>query len=106
MKRNILIIGNSYSVDTMSYLYDIFKAEGDDTQLTLGNLYSSGQGITGHWNFAQANKNYIYYKNTTGKWQTMTDCTIQAAIQDEPWDFIVLQQSGDAHRQYTFLAFA
>ena len=92
----ILTIGNSYSIDVMAYLTDIFKAEGEDTQLTLGNLYVSGQGIQGHWIFARDDKNYIYYKNTTGKWQTMTDCTIKTALQDEQWDYIVMQQSGDA----------
>lgn len=89
----VLTIGNSYSIDSMSYLSAIFKAEGDDTQLTLGNLYVSGQSIKGHWEYAQSDKTYIYYKDTTGKWDTMTDSTIRDALKDEDWDIIVMQQN-------------
>ena len=89
----VLTIGNSYSIDSMSYLSAIFKAEGDDTQLTLGNLYVSGQSIAGHWEYAQNDKTYIYYKDTTGRWETVGDYTIRAALQDEDWDIIVMQES-------------
>ncbi|MBR2934355.1 MAG: DUF4886 domain-containing protein [Oscillospiraceae bacterium] len=95
----ILTIGNSYSIDVMAYLADIFKAEGDDTQLTLGNLYASGQAISGHWTYAKENRTYIYYKNTTGTWETMADCTIGAAVAEEDWDYIVFQQSGNGAGQ-------
>jgi len=91
----ILTIGNSYSIDVMAYLADIFKAEGDDTQLTLGNLYVSGQGLSGHWSYAKDGKTYIYYKNTTGNWQNIGDYTIDAAVAEENWDYIVMQQAGN-----------
>ena len=90
----VLAIGNSWSNDATSYLADIFKAEGSDIQLTVGRLYVSGQSLKGHWEYAQNNKSYIYYKNTNCKWETVGDYTIDQALQDEEWDIITLQQSG------------
>lgn len=90
----VLAIGNSWSNDATSYLADIFKAEGSDIQLTVGRLYVSGQSLKGHWEYAQNDKSYIYYKNTTGNWETVGDYTIRAALQDEEWDIVTLQQSG------------
>ena len=90
----VLAIGNSWSNDATSYLADIFKAEGYDIDLTVGRLYVSGQSIKGHWEYAQNNKSYIYYKNTDCQWTTVGDYTIDQALQDEDWDIITLQQSG------------
>lgn len=88
----VLAIGNSYTVDALTYLYDIAKADGVE-QITLGNLYIGGCSLEMHNNNAKTGAaDYIYYKNTDGNWTETPNATILQGIQDEAWDVIVLAQ--------------
>ncbi len=89
----ILAIGNSFSTDSMQYLYDIFSSCGVEN-IVLGNLYYAGCSLQQHLNFAKGNSaSYDYYKNTSGKWNNTGKNTMKNALSDESWDYISIQQS-------------
>ena len=89
----ILAIGNSFSTDSMQYLYQIAKSAGVET-IVLGNLYYGGCSLEQHLSFAiTKSASYTYYKNTSGTWASTKNYKIQDAILDENWDYISLQQS-------------
>ena len=87
----VLAIGNSFSSDSVEYLYQIAKDAGME-DVKIGNLYIGGCSLETHWNNALNNKSsYTYYKNTTGTF-TVSTSSIYRALRDEEWDIIVLQQ--------------
>ena len=68
----ILTIGNSFSDDTMEYVYQIAKSAGID-KIELGNLYIGGCTLDTHVANAKGDKAaYEYRTNTRGKWTTKT----------------------------------
>lgn len=91
----ILAVGNSYSVDSLQYLYQMAKSAG--YELVIGNLYHGGRSLEEQWNSWKKEENdYTYYKisaKTEGVWSRQTSKTIQYGVKDEPWDIITLQQS-------------
>jgi hypothetical protein len=87
----ILSIGNSFSEDALSYLWDI--ANHNNIHLTLGNLYIGGCDLETHANNAlNKQKDYIYYKNTSGSF-VPSQASIDDGLFDETWDIITLQQA-------------
>jgi len=89
----ILAIGNSFSTDSMQYLYQICKNGGVEN-IVLGNLYNGGCSLDEHYDYAVNNTtDYTYYKNTTGAWETNKKYTLKDAVKDEDWDYISLQQT-------------
>lgn len=99
----ILAIGNSFSVDSMEYLYDICKSAGIQ-EVILGNLHKAGCELKTHYGIIINSKSeYGYSKNTNGVWNSTTGQTIHSGLKDENWDIIVLQQySGNSGLAYTF----
>ena len=92
----ILGIGNSYTIDSMHLLYEVYQAESPDTQISMGFLYYSGCNLSQHVGFIQETAaEYVYYKldNATGKWVQTPNSTMLAAVKDELWDIVTLQQS-------------
>ena len=89
----VLAIGNSFSTDSMEYLYQIAKAGGVE-EIVLGNLYYGGCSLQQHLGFATSDlPEYTYYKSTNGKWISTKSYKMSDAIADEDWDFISLQQT-------------
>ena len=89
----ILAIGNSFSTDSMQYLYQIMK-DGGVEEIVLGNLYYAGCSLDQHYQFfAKDSGSYKYYKNTTGEWKATENFKASAALNDEKWDYISLQQT-------------
>ncbi|MBO7740780.1 MAG: DUF4886 domain-containing protein [Clostridia bacterium] len=89
----ILAIGNSFSDDSMEYLYKIATAEGMQN-VTLGNLYIGGCTLATHLSNAQNNTPaYEYRKNTNDLWVTTPNTTLLSGILDEEWDIITMQQA-------------
>jgi len=93
----ILAIGNSFSVDSMQWLYDILRDMGVEN-IVLGNLYIGGCTLQTHAKNAAANaEKYTYYKcsaETEGKWETVEGKkSIEYGLKDEDWDYISLQQA-------------
>ncbi len=89
----ILAIGNSFSTDSMQYLYEILK-EGGVEEIVLGNLYYGGCSLDQHYTFNKGDlANYKYYKNTAGSWGLTEDFKMSSALADEEWDYVSLQQT-------------
>ncbi len=89
----ILAIGNSFSTDSMQYLYEILK-EGGVEDVVLGNLYYGGCSLDQHYNFNKSDSaSYTYYKNTAGIWEKSEDFKMSSALADEEWDYVSLQQT-------------
>lgn len=90
----ILCIGNSFSQDTVYYLYDIANSAG--INIIIGNLYSSGCSLERHYTYALNNeKAYSYYKWTSPDMITEEDQTMSEAVLDEEWDYITFQQASE-----------
>lgn len=89
----ILAIGNSFSVDAMEYLWNICRQGGVET-VVLGNLYIGGCSLSKHWtNLSTGKADYTYYKNTNGTWSTTSNKSVRAALAEESWDIITIQQA-------------
>lgn len=92
----ILAIGNSFSVDAMTYLYRIAEAEGVE-EIILGNLYIGGCTLETHaGNVTQNKPAYEYFKassKTKGEFVKRNNTTLLAGLIDEDWDIITMQQA-------------
>lgn len=89
----ILAIGNSFSVDSMEYVYQVAKDAGID-KIVLGNLYIGGCTLETHLENAKGNKGaYTYYTNTEGTWTSKGGVSIKTAVESDDWDFISMQQA-------------
>lgn len=85
----ILAIGNSFSEDATYYLHKITTAAGIDTKVV--NLYIGGCPLEHHWqNIESGERAYVYQLNGV-----ITDryVSIQEALAEEAWDYIVTQQA-------------
>ena len=97
----ILAIGNSFSVDSMEFVYDIAKEAGAEN-VELGNLYIGSCTLQTHYNNALRSANeYTYYtQNSASGWDTFLNRSLNYAVESNDWDFITFQQgsvvSGDA----------
>lgn len=88
----ILCIGNSYSSDMMTYVYDIAKDAGVEN-VVLGNLYVGGCTLEGHDLFTKEDQAvYTYFKNTNGTWETNPNYKVSTALAAEDWDFVTMQE--------------
>lgn len=99
----ILTIGNSFSDDSMAYVYGIAKSAGV-TEVKLGNLVIGGCTLDLHTsNAKRETKAYEYRTNSAGSWSTTQNCKMSTAIQSENWDYISLQQaSGSSGVESTY----
>ena len=88
-KYRLLAIGNSFSEDALYYLHAMAQAYGIDLETV--NLYIGGCSLERHWiNLETGRQAYAYQKNGQ---PTDRMISIQEALQEGPWDFIVTQQS-------------
>ena len=99
----ILTIGNSFSDDSMQYVYEIAKDAGVEN-VKLGNLYIGGCTLDVHATNARGNRSaYEYRTNYTGAWRNAANCKMSDAIRSENWDYISLQQaSGSSGMESTY----
>ena len=89
----ILAIGNSFSQDATTYLYEIFKAVGVD-EVIVGNAFISGCSIEKHYQMAQSGEAaYSYTKYTSSGSAKEADVTLEYMVANEEWDIITLQQA-------------
>ena len=89
----VLSIGNSFSVDSQQYLYEIAKDLGVKN-VKLGNLYIGGCTLATHLENAKNDANaYTYYTNDSGSWVTTKNTSIKTAVLSEDWDYITFQQA-------------
>ena len=94
----IMILGSSRSVNTFHLLYEVFKDQMPDQEITLGVMYYSGCSISMHAEFIKNNQRvYDYYRNTNGYWEIINKSSMARGLQDQAWDVILLQAgTGDA----------
>lgn len=99
----ILTIGNSFSDDTMEYVYQIAQSAGVE-KVELGNLYIGGCTLDTHAQHAQHDgAAYEYRTNFNGSWRTQQSTKMSTAITSKKWDFISLQQaSGSSGVESTY----
>ena len=89
----ILTIGNSFSDDTMQYVYEIAQSLGIN-EVYLGNLYIGGCSLDTHAsNAASDAPAYEYRVNSNGAWITTKSYKMSDAIASCDWDFVSLQQA-------------
>ena len=89
----ILAIGNSFSTDSMQYLYEILK-DGGVEEIVLGNLYYAGCSLDQHFKFGKADSaDYTYYKHTGRGWIKTQNYKMSQSLTDEKWDYVSLQQT-------------
>ena len=89
----ILAIGNSFSDDSMQYVYQVAEAAGVKN-IVLGNLYIGGCTLATHLNNATNDSaSYDYRTNTNGTWSSKSNYKISDAVKSDDWDFITFQQA-------------
>ncbi|HEY8436107.1 MAG TPA: DUF4886 domain-containing protein [Haloplasmataceae bacterium] len=89
----VLAIGNSFSEDSLAYLYDIARDYGI-REIIIANLYIPGASLQDHWNAAsQGQSSYDYQKNKSGKWHITPHASLLDGLTDEAWDIITFQQA-------------
>lgn len=89
----VLAIGNSFSVDVVEQnLHELAKSQG--STLVIGNLYIGGCGLQKHLsNLRKEKKAYSYRKiDKHGEKTTTPKVSIQQALADEKWDYVMVQQ--------------
>ncbi|MBE6928576.1 MAG: DUF4886 domain-containing protein, partial [Ruminococcaceae bacterium] len=92
---SVLAIGNSFSEDTLAYVWNIADNLGI-SDIYLGNLLTENGSLDDHWLNANADKAaYTYYTNTNGSWLEANNCKISTALTSRSWDYVMLQQLGD-----------
>lgn len=89
----ILTIGNSFSEDTMQYMYKIAKSAGVEN-VKLGNLVIGGCTLSKHATNARGDKaSYTYHTNYNDSWEKNENYKMSTALASESWDFVSLQQA-------------
>ena len=92
----ILSIGNSFSDDTVEYLWQIAKACGVE-KVRLGNFYIGGCTLDTHYeNAVHDAPAYEYRTNTDGEWHTRYNARLSEALLPDEWDVISFQQQSMA----------
>lgn len=103
----VLAIGNSFSEDAVEQnLANIAAADG--RVIIVGNLYIGGCSLQTHWENASADKKAYRYRRIGAdlKMVTINNVAISAALKDQPWDVVSLQQrSGFSANYYTYEPF-
>jgi hypothetical protein len=89
----LLMIGNSFSDDTIQYVYWMLQDLGVK-EIVLANLYIGGCTLDTHWTNANGNKAaYSYREFKNGAWVTTANYKMKDAIKSCEWNFISMQQA-------------
>ena len=93
----VLGIGNSFTVDATTYLYDVAVNAGEE-DVIIARSTIGGCSLDKHWTqISENNAEYSYAKYADGTSKAMNNTTLSYALGDEDWDVIVIQQvSGDS----------
>ena len=95
----VLMVGNSYAQDTMTYCHEIAASQG--VNMVCGVVYYGGCTVRQHAQFIQDKSAvYTYFKNGgTDK----LNATFDDILFDEDWDYITIQSgSGDQGIKSTY----
>lgn len=97
----VLAIGNSFSEDAIeNYLHELSVAAGKE--IVVGNLYIGGAPLSLHWQNVLEDKGAYRYRKTDvdGTKHESTNISIRAALADEAWDYISVQQASPLSGQF------
>ena len=104
-EMKVLSIGNSFSHDAFSYVPFLLKDIDPDINLTLSIAAIGGCTLEQHITYANSkenNYNYVKYTPETNKWNFYEGSrNLDACIQDEDWDIIILQQQSERSQRYS-----
>jgi hypothetical protein len=93
-KISVLAIGNSFTQDSMEFLWQLCNAAEGIESVKLGYLFIGGSSLQNDMiNIHSGAKSYTYYKNTTGTWET-SQSSIALALEDDDWEIVVLRNYG------------
>lgn len=87
----VLAIGNSFSADAVAHLKGIMTAAGMKS-FVIGNAAIGGCSLDKHWSLARSGAAEYGYSKQTHAGKTSKTSSLEAAVTDESWDVIVLQQ--------------
>lgn len=90
-KLKILAIGNSFSVDATTFLWNILDDAGVE-ELIVGNAQIGGCSLDKHWTMAQSGEAAYSYTKYTSSGKSSVKCALIDAVTDEAWDIVTLQQ--------------
>ncbi|NLB84565.1 MAG: DUF4886 domain-containing protein, partial [Acholeplasmataceae bacterium] len=89
----ILVIGNSFSNDALTYFYDIVSDNEIEPNLILGHIDIGGSSLETHRiNALTDYKDFSYQKTTSSGKETLLFYTMKQILQDEAWDIVTIQQ--------------
>ena len=93
----VLVLGNSHGLDATRMLRQVFYKEVPNKPVVIGALYYAGAMVSEHNTFITNNSaSYEYHKNDgtqdNSAWVIQKNVTYKTALQDEPWDIILMQQ--------------
>ena len=91
--QKILVIGNSFSNDALTYFYDIIENNQIKPGFILGHLDIGGSSLEVHDTNARTNNDvYNYQKRTEAGLDTKPMHTMAQVLEDESWDIVTIQQ--------------
>ncbi len=97
----VLSIGNSFSLDALSYVPFIMKAVAPQVYLKLGIMYIGGGSLENFCNALGDNSFRYYWSHGARPWDERVGVAMTETITSEPWDVIVLQQQSNKSRDYS-----
>lgn len=108
----VLSIGNSFSLDALSYLPFVMKAVAPQVYLKLDIMYIGGGTLSAFYNALDSTTHapmsdgmatsFIHYWSHGAKpWDARREVPMTSIIEAQPWDVIVLQQQSNASRDYS-----
>ncbi|MGM9625386.1 MAG: DUF4886 domain-containing protein [Eubacteriales bacterium] len=93
-KKRILIIGNSFSRDSLYYLRKI--AETKDTDVTMGLLYMGGCDLNYHFETREKDVNSFYLNDFDIHSPTVeNNDSLNRILHEQKWDIVVIQNYFD-----------
>jgi len=97
---NLLMVGNSGCYYFVEELYGMLNAAG--IQANICNVYYSGCTLQQHYNWLKTGEaNYDYYEtNEKGRVGTV-GCNLEYCLKQRNWDYISLQEGGNAKLRAT-----
>jgi len=93
---SILGIGNSYTMDSMWMLGQVYAAENPDKQIKLGIAHIDGCNLATHASNIHSDAavyTYCELDSATGTWTKTNGQTLKQIVSDAAWDVVSLQQS-------------
>lgn len=93
---NVLFVGNSFSVDTSRYLYQI--AEDAGYKIRIGDVWISGLHLDEMYTYASGNqRRFTYLENTSGSWKTLKNggsslWRLAEVLKRRKWDAVIINQ--------------